>query len=90
LNNLLNRFKYYNYLNINVISRFLGRISAFELGILPGVNSNMLNTKFLSNFININHYCGIDYDINKIYKLELKNINIYQGPFYINELIKYI
>ena len=50
----------------------------------------MLNTKLFSIYNNINHYCGIDSDINKIYILELKDINIYQGPFYINDLIKYI
>jgi NADH dehydrogenase/NADH:ubiquinone oxidoreductase subunit G len=38
----------------------------------------------------INHYCGVDLDINKIYLLSTKNINIYQGSFYINIFIKYI
>lgn len=88
--NLFQNFKHYNYSNLNIISRFLGRISSFELGILPGIRSNMLNNKVFDNTININHYCGIDLDISKIYILEFKNINIYQGPFYINELIKYI
>jgi hypothetical protein len=90
LYDLFKKFKYYNYLNLNIISRFLGRISSFELGILPGIHSNMLNTKIFNNSININHYCGIDIDISKIYILGFNNINIYQGPFYINELIKYI
>ena len=90
LYDLFKKFKYYNYLNLNIISRFLGRISSFELGILPGIRSNMLNTKIFDNSININHYCGIDLDVSKIYILGLNNINIYQGPFYINELIKYI
>lgn len=89
LYDLFKKFKYYDYLNLNIISRFLGRISSFEVGILPGIHSNMLNTKIFDS-IKINHYCGIDLDISKIYVLGLKNINIYQGPFYINELIKYI
>jgi hypothetical protein len=88
--NFFKNFNYYNYRNLNIISRFLGRISAFELGILPGIRSNMLNNKIFNNTNNINHYCGIDIDISKIYLLEFKNVNIYQGPFYINELIKYI
>ena len=66
--NLFKNFKYYNHSNLNIISRFLGRISAFELGILPGIRSNMVNNKIFNiSKSNINHYCGIDLDISKIY-----------------------
>lgn len=86
--NLFNKFKLYDYSNLNLISKFLGRISSFEIGILQGLNSNMLNQKIYKKAIN--HYCGIDLDVSKIYNLSKENINIYQGSFYLNFFMIYI
>jgi hypothetical protein len=80
--NLFQNLNNYNYSNLNIISRFLGRISSFELGIVPGVKSNMLNSKIFNYTNNINHYCGIDLDISKIYILDLK-ILIYIKALFI-------
>lgn len=48
----------------------------------------MLNKKICNK--TINHYCGIDIDVSKIYKLNKFDINIYQGPFYLNFFMSYI
>jgi NADH-quinone oxidoreductase subunit G len=80
----------YDYLHLNILSKFLGRICSYEIGNLPGINSNMINNNLINNYININHYCGIDFDISKNYDLKMNNINIYQGPFFINKFMKYI
>jgi hypothetical protein len=66
-----NILKHYTFQCFNVISRFLGRISSFEIGNLQGINSNMLNKKF--NKISFNYYCGVDFDI---YKININNNNI--------------
>jgi hypothetical protein len=89
--NLFKELKYFDSLNLNILSKFLGRISMFEIGSLSSIRSNMLNNKMVNNFININHFCGVDLDVNKIYNLNSTvDINIYQGTFYINEFMKYI
>jgi hypothetical protein len=85
--NFFNILKYYTFQSFNIISRFLGRISSFEIGNLQGINSNMLNKK--KNKINFSHYCGVDFDIYKI-NINNNNINIYQGNFYLNFFIKFI
>ena len=84
---LFKQFNTYNFNHLNIIPRFLGRISCFEYGLLPGIRSN---TNKLFDNLNINHYCGVDLDINKNYNLCSSNINIYQGSFYIHNFIKYI
>lgn len=85
---LFKQLNFYNFDQFNIIPKFLGRISCFEFGLLPGIRSNM--PKQILNNHYINYYCGVDFDINKIYPLDKKNINIYQGPFFINNFIKYI
>ena len=86
--NLFNNLNYFTYENINIIPRFLGRISAFEFNILPGKHSNMLLNKY--NTLTFNHYCGIDFDIVKIFNLTRNNLNIYQGFFNINIFVFFI
>jgi NADH dehydrogenase/NADH:ubiquinone oxidoreductase subunit G len=86
--NLLIILKFNNFEYLNIIPKFLGRISCFEIGILNSIKSNFLDKNLYK--LTINHYCGVDIDINKIYFLDSKNINIYQGPFYINNFFKYI
>lgn len=88
--NLCKRLNFDNCLHVNILSKFLGRISSFEMGALPGINSNILNNKLLDRYKSINLYCGIDLDINKIHNINKINLNIYQGPFYINKLIEYL
>jgi len=80
--------KSYSIYNINTLSRFLGRISACEIGSLNGVSHRNIYKSSL-NFT-INHYCGTDLEVNKIYLLDNKNINIYQGNFYMNVFMKFI
>lgn len=75
-----------NYTQLNILSRFLGRISCFEYGLLPGIRSSMQK---YNNTLHINHYCGVDLDINITHNFHYKDINIYQGPFFINNFTKY-
>jgi NADH-quinone oxidoreductase chain G len=86
LTTFINRVLNYNFYDklaeqesLNIISNFLGRISAFETGSLPGINGNFFakddkhkSTKFL-------YLCGVDNfeDIN----LCPENFVIYQGSF---------
>jgi hypothetical protein len=85
--NFFNLLKSYTFQSLNIISRFLGRISSFEIGNLQGINSNMVNRK--KSEIIFNYYCGVDFDIYKI-NTNNTNINIFQGNFYLNFFIKFI
>lgn len=86
---LFDNLKIYKYDQLNIIPKFLSRISCFEVGLLPSVKGNLYQNNNTQELI-INHFCGVDLDINKIFNLNNKNINIYQGSFYINIFIKYI
>jgi NADH dehydrogenase/NADH:ubiquinone oxidoreductase subunit G len=80
----------FNINNFNIISKFLGRLSSFEIGILPGIKSNLnFNYNKFKKGIFL-HLCGIDYEIVKLNTLKLKNFIIYQGSFYINTFFKYL
>lgn len=86
--NLFNILNCYNLQQFNILPRFLGRITSYELNLLPGIYSYMLVNKL--NTFSINHYCGVDIDIASIFKIKSKNINVYQGSFHINMLFKKI
>jgi NADH dehydrogenase/NADH:ubiquinone oxidoreductase subunit G len=86
--NLFNQIHNFSFDQLNILPRFLGRISSYEVSALPGIRSMMTYNGSIKK--SINHYCGIDFDTNHIYYPSKKNINIYQGSFYINIFIKYI
>lgn len=69
------------WMPLSIISLYLGRISSFELGFIPGVTTSL--NKVNLKKINISYLCGID---------EYKNVNnnsfiIYQGLFKTNSLL---
>lgn len=70
--------------SVNVISNNLGRISAFELGLLPGINENNFNKNhdfFLEKKNKFLYLCGID-NFNFFNTLNIKNsFIVYQGNF---------
>jgi hypothetical protein len=87
-NSILNSlFKFLNDLslpvkNLNIISRHLGRLTVFELGIIPKLNKSKLNNK------SFNFLLGLDN-----LKLEFKktlNYNIFQGYFYFSNFFEHI
>jgi hypothetical protein len=67
--------------NFNIISRNLGRLSSFEIGVFPKIIKLKKNNKFFNFFI------GID---EKNIILKKTNINVFQGFFYISSFFEYI
>lgn len=77
-----------NLNHLNLISKFLGRLSAFEVGSLPGIKSVCNYNLFKKN--NFLFLCGVDYDLVKLRKFEFNNFIVYQGSFYISNFISYL
>jgi len=75
-----------NLSSLNVVSKFLGRLSAFETGNLPSVRSSKGPFKH-RNFLFL---CGVDFEGSKLSDFQLKNFTVYQGSFYINNFVQYL
>lgn len=79
--NKLFNIKYYNWRPFAVVSLYLGRISAFEVGFLPGINSAYSTIKSKAN--SLFYLCGVDTYPN----INDNSFIIYQGSFKTNSLL---
>src|SRR3546814_11209029 len=76
--------KIYNYSfllwkPLSVVSLYLGRISIFEIGLLPGINSIFNNY----NNMSLLYLCGVD----KITKISDNSFVVYQGSIKPNNVL---
>lgn len=67
---------YSSWKPLSIISLYLGRISSFEIGFLPGVASNLNNYKNKALY----YFCGVDTYSN----LNVDSFIVYQGSLKIN------
>jgi NADH-quinone oxidoreductase chain G len=79
LNFLFNKFALFSKNCLNIVSNYLGRLSCFEVGVLPNVNSSLfLFERIISNaFL---YLVGTDRVINNLIYSDL-NFVVYQGSF---------
>ena len=69
-----------NWKPLNIVTPYLGKISSFEVGFLPGINSN-----FLSSFkkSSLSYLIGVD-NYNKVTE---NSFVVYQGPIKTNSVL---
>lgn len=66
---------------ISFISNYLGRISSYEIGFLPGVNSSFSSGS--SKFTSFSYFCGVD----SFNDLSYNSFIVYQGFFKANNFL---
>jgi NADH-quinone oxidoreductase subunit G len=69
--------------SFSVVSNFLGRISSFELGCLPGINSsNFVSFYSRGDKTSFIYFVGTDSLFNSLSEGFLNNFLVYQGSFF--------
>lgn len=67
---------------LNVVSNYLGRISSYEAGSLPGVNSSNFLFNIRSGVSSLLYFLGTDEYFNTFSNYSSSNFFVYQGSFF--------
>lgn len=76
--------------NIHFISSYLGKLSAFELGLIPSVNSYSTVFKGLNLESSFIYLCGVDLENFRLNKVVNDSFIVFQGSFFSNKLIDFV
>lgn len=74
-------FRLFNF-KLDIVSNYLGRISSFEVGSLPGVNSSNFVFNRRSGCASFLYFLGTDEYFNTFDDYNLGNFFVYQGSFF--------
>jgi len=69
------------HFNLNIVSNHLGRISSFEIGSLPGVNSSNFSLQKRKGFSFL-YFLGTDEFFNISNLINMTFFSVYQGSFF--------